>query len=117
MSWSNLKIETTHTARYSAHIGHLEIARIEVDEDTGVIFNVWVHNRYRRRGVATYLYSYVSGIRKLYHDIPAHRSDDGERWAHRVGGETWPGGCVHPQCYCNEDVIDEDEDSPLCVVY
>lgn len=66
------------------------IAELWVDMATGEILNVWTHEDHRGQGHATALYQQASSEIDVYHAPESHRTDDGQRFAERVGGPELP---------------------------
>lgn len=66
------------------------IAELWVETATGEILNVWTHEDHRGQGHATALYQQAAAEIAIYHAPTSHRTDDGNRFAERVGGPTMP---------------------------
>lgn len=62
------------------------IAELWVDMASGEILNVWTHEDHRERGYATALYCRAASEIVIFHAPESHRTDDGNRFAFRVGG-------------------------------
>ena len=90
---------------WSISIDGRRIAELWVDTDTGEIANVWTREDHREQGHATALYrranTDLNGA--IYHAPEAHRTDDGDRFAARVGGPALT-------CTCCTHLDDGDDD-------
>lgn len=65
------------------------ISELYVDPVTWVIANVQTEPEYRGEGIATALYhAALAQLPQVLHDLPEHRTEDGNGWAKHVGGET-----------------------------
>lgn len=65
------------------------ISELYVDPVTWVIVNVQTEPEYRGEGIATALYhAALAQLPQVLHDLPEHRTEDGNGWAEHVGGET-----------------------------
>ncbi|TLK47991.1 hypothetical protein [Glutamicibacter sp. V16R2B1] len=72
-----------------------DIAELKVEQATGEILWVWTHEDHREQGHATALYrqAHADLNGQIYHAPDGHRTDDGDRFATRVGGPTLTCGC------------------------
>lgn len=68
--------------------GDQVIAELWVRPDALTIANVWVHEDRRGEGHATHLYRAATATHAVLHDVPWHRTDEGNAWAEQVGGDT-----------------------------
>ena len=82
--------ETTPSLNWTITDGNIDIAELWIDPDTHIIGNVWVHETHRGEGHATRLYQQASDdlAGDIRHDVPWHRTPEGDRWAEQVGGES-----------------------------
>mgnify|MGYP001946822483 CR=1 FL=1 len=65
------------------------ISELYVDPVTWVIASVQTEPEYRGEGIATSLYhAALAQLPQVLHDLPEHRTEDGNGWAEHVGGET-----------------------------
>lgn len=62
------------------------IAELKVETATGEILWIWTHEDHRDNGHATALYRLAATEITIYHAPEGHRTDDGDRFAARVGG-------------------------------
>lgn len=85
-------------------VGHLwsisedgdRIAELWADTVTAEILQVWTREDRRGQGLATALYRQATSEMVIYHAPASHRTDDGARFAIRVGGpETTCTCCDH----------------------
>ena len=65
-----------------AEIGHL------LAHTSGLILNVEVDADHQGEGIATSLYRYADAQQGLYHIPSWGRTEDGDAWAKRMGGDT-----------------------------
>jgi len=97
--------ENTNLHCWSISINGQRVSELWVAPDTGEILNVWTHEHHRANGYATALYRQAATEIDIYHAPPTHRFDDGDRFAHRVGGPSMP-DCTT----CCAHLHDEDEE-------
>ncbi|WP_141714145.1 GNAT family N-acetyltransferase [Micromonospora inyonensis] len=98
--------ETRIDHLWSITIDGERIAELWVEIATGEILNVWTHEDHRGQGHATALYQQAASEIDIFHAPVSHRTDDGNRFAERVGG------LVMPDCNtcCANLYADEDGD-------
>lgn len=89
-----MEIEATPTVidgltaiRYAAIVDGTEVGYL-VAHTSGLILNVEVDEDHQGEGIATRLYQYADAAQGLYHVPSWGRTEDGERWATRMGGDT-----------------------------
>ena len=73
--------------RYAAIIDGTEVGYL-LAHTSGLILNVEVDDDHQGEGIATRLYQYADAAQGLYHVPSWGRTEDGERWATRMGGDT-----------------------------
>ena len=73
--------------RYAATLDGLEVGYL-IAHTSGLILDVEVDDDHRGEGIATSLYQYADAAQGLYHVPSWGRTEDGERWATRMGGDT-----------------------------
>lgn len=89
-----MEITTTSTTqdgldctRYAAIDDGTEVAYL-LAHTTGLILNVEVDADRQGEGIARALYSYADDAQGLYHVPSWGRTEDGDAWATRMGGDT-----------------------------
>ena len=80
-------IDGLNTIRYAAIIDGTEVGYLAA-HTSGLILNVEVDEDHQGEGIATRLYQYADAAQGLYHVPSWGRTEDGERWATRMGGDT-----------------------------
>jgi len=80
------------------------ISELYVDMTTLEVRNIWTHEDHREQGHATALWTAATEMLPVRHSHAAHRTDDGDRFAARVGGETAP--CTD-DCDCDAPTDDD----------
>ena len=84
---SNIIADGLTATRYTATLDGTEVGYL-LAHTTGLILNVEVDEDHQGEGIATSLYQYADAAQGLYH-VPAWgRTEDGDRWATRMGGDT-----------------------------
>jgi len=73
--------------RYAAIIDGTEVGYL-LAHTSGLILNVEVDDDHQGEGIATRLYQHADAAQGLYHVPSWGRTEDGERWATRMGGDT-----------------------------
>lgn len=66
--------------------GEAVIARLQWEVISGEIYKLWVHEQYRRQGLATQMWNFAHSLNKVIN--PKHsewRTDDGDAWARSFG--------------------------------
>lgn len=78
---------------WSISVNGERIAELWVEVATGEILNVWTREDYREQGHATALYRRAASEIAIFHAPVSHRTDDGNRFATRVGGPSITCAC------------------------
>lgn len=73
--------------RYTATIDGIEVGYL-LSHTSGLILNVEVDDDHQGEGIATSLYQHANAAQGLYHVPSWGRTEDGERWVTRMGGDT-----------------------------
>lgn len=71
--------------------GDLVIARLQWEMASGEIYKLWVHEQYRRQGLATEMWNFAHSLDDVIN--PEHsewRTDDGDAWARSFGSPLPP---------------------------
>ena len=66
------------------------IAELLADPTTHEITWIWTADQHREQGHSTALYTIARAETPIRHAPETHRTDDGNRFAERVGGPTMP---------------------------
>lgn len=89
-----MEITTTSTTqdgldciRYAAIDDGTEVAYL-LAHTSGLILNVEVDDDHQGEGIATRLYRHADAAQGLYHVPSWGRTEDGDAWATRMGGDT-----------------------------
>jgi hypothetical protein len=78
--------ETTEMHSWTITENGAVISDLYADLGTGMIANIWTSADHRDEGLATRLYREASRTVRLFHSPEWARTDDGSRFAERVGG-------------------------------
>lgn len=100
-------VEADPTSGTLMHVWRVgDIAELKVEVATGEIGWVWTHEDHREQGHATALYGYafadLDGA--IFHAPESHRTDDGNRFAVRVGGAALACTCC---AHLNDDYTED----------
>ena len=73
-----------------AFVGEDKVGHLSWNPKTGSISKVHVHERHRRKGIATAMWNHAQEVSKKLKIFPPHhteeRTDMGDAWAKKVGG-------------------------------
>lgn len=72
--------------RLRAYLSGTYVASFTWSTDDGVIQSIWVHEDYRRRGIATKLYREARKRASGSIRHSSYRTQEGDDWAKAVGG-------------------------------
>ena len=82
------RTETTDGIQYSMMIDGTEASFLLIDATTRKVVNVETMNGFTRQGLATALWEAANDEAECFHAVEHHRTDEGDAFAHAVGGET-----------------------------
>lgn len=92
--------------RWQLIIGGETVSTLWVAIETGEIMQVETPTRHQRNGYAGRLYRAAAAEIDIFHAPAAHRTPEGDAFAHRVGGPEM--ACAHG-C-CDDTPLFDDED-------
>lgn len=87
---------SVHDPSYEGPKVYGRIGYMEIHPESGIIYDISVLPKHQRKGVATAMWDLAHSIHQAMPDKypkPVHspiRSDDGEEWAKKVGGDIPP---------------------------
>ena len=77
-------------------VGYNRVGYMEIHPESGIIYDIAVRDRHQRKGIATAMWDLAHTIHQAMPDKypkPVHspiRSDEGDAWATKVGGDIPP---------------------------
>ena len=77
-------------------------SELYVSMDTLTVANIETRRDRRGEGLARSLWEAASAEFAILHDLPAHRTPEGDAFAEAVGGDS-ADECLVDACYCNDD--------------
>lgn len=79
---------TEDTITYAAIIDGEEVSTLTIDATTRKVLDVETLNAYQRQGLARLLWDAANAEAECFHAVEHHRTDEGDAFAHAVGGDT-----------------------------
>lgn len=80
-------------------------AELYVSTDRHEIMNVEVRGDRRGEGLARTLYETAASVMAIYHAPVGHRTEEGDAFAHAVGGDTISYACDCYACTLKDDAV------------
>jgi GNAT superfamily N-acetyltransferase len=78
---------TDDTTTWTAVLDGAEVAWLSVWTINGEICDVETRSTHRGQGLARALFEHADAERSIFHTIPAHRTEEGDMFASRIGGD------------------------------
>lgn len=104
------RTEQNDTITYTVMIDGTDAAELAIRTTTREVANIETRRAYQRQGFARLLWEAANAEGQCFHSLDHHRTEEGEIFAHAVGGETISAEAGYQaECIICTD-INEDED-------